>query len=240
MSTITQGTKLQDLLELQSPPVAIAFRNEAPAGVKQIAAAAPAGCSYWKLAAEGGVFFTSAPDHYGCTVGSHTHGIDLPPDKAKELEQIVGTMVGLEYISMEEVAKLPRLAGSFGVALYSPLSSAPCEPDVVLVRGSARQVMMLAEAAQAAGIAQEGAVMGRPACAMLPAVMQSGRSATSLGCIGNRVYTGLGDGEFYYAIPAAKLGEVVEKLAVIVNANQKLEEFHQLRNAAGSSQAGAS
>jgi hypothetical protein len=78
------------------------------------------------------------------------------------------------------------------------------------------------------------------ACAMLPAVMQSGRSATSLGCIGNRVYTGLGDDEFYYAIPASKLGEVVEKLAVIVDANQKLEEFHQLRNAAGSSQAGAS
>jgi len=39
-------------------------------------------------------------------------------------------------------------------------------PDVVLVRGNARQLMLPAEAAQAAGVAGTGAAMGRPTCAV--------------------------------------------------------------------------
>jgi uncharacterized protein (DUF169 family) len=99
----------------------------------------------------------------------------------------------------------------------------------VLVRGTVKQLMLLAEAAQAAGVAGGGATMGRPTCAVLPEALQSGRAATSFGCIGNRVYTGLGDDEGYYAIPGAKVADVVSKLAVIVQANRQLEAFHKSR-----------
>ena len=111
----------------------------------------------------------------------------------------------------------------------APLADAPCEPDIVLVRGTVKQLMLLAEAAQAAGVAGGGATMGRPTCAVLPEAMQSGKTATSFGCIGNRVYTGLGDDEGYYAIPGAKVAEVVSKLAVITEANRQLEVFHLAR-----------
>jgi uncharacterized protein (DUF169 family) len=97
---------------------------------------------------------------------------------------------------------------------------------VVMVRGQARQIMLLAEAAQAAGITAEGSVMGRPACALLPATLGTGRAHTSLGCIGNRVYTGLLDEELYYAVPGAKLADVVGKLEKIAAANRALEKFH--------------
>ena len=73
--------------------------------------------------------------------------------------------------------------------------------------------MLLAEAAQSAGIAGGNATMGRPTCSVLPETLQSGQTASSFGCIGNRVYTGLGDDEGYYTIPGAKLADVVDKLS---------------------------
>ena len=89
--------------------------------------------------------------------------------------------------------------------------------------------MLLAEAAQSAGIAGGSATMGRPTCAVLPETLQSGQTASSFGCIGNRVYTGLGDDEGYYAIPGAKVAAVVQKLAIIIEANRQLEAFHRSR-----------
>jgi uncharacterized protein (DUF169 family) len=221
--------RLSDLLGPGAAPVAVAFRVAAPAGVGRVERAGPAGCAYWKSAAEGRVFYTEAADHYNCPVGAHTHGVELPAARAAELESVVGTMVGLEYIRMEEVAALPRVPEPFRVAVYAPLGKAPVPPDVVLMRGSARQIMLLAEAARAAGIGHEGATLGRPACAMIPEAMRSGQGNTSLGCIGNRVYTGLGDAELYFTIPGAKLGEVVDKLATIVHANRELQTYHEAR-----------
>jgi uncharacterized protein (DUF169 family) len=51
----------------------------------------------------------------------------------------------------------------------------------------------------------------------------------SLGCIGNRVYTGLTDEELYLTIPGPRLGDVVERLATIVHANIELERFDRAR-----------
>jgi uncharacterized protein (DUF169 family) len=59
--------------------------------------------------------------------------------------------------------------------------------------------------------------------------LQSSRPVVSLGCIGNRVYTGLEDGEGYAAIPAAALETVALKLAIIAHANAELEKFRRAR-----------
>jgi uncharacterized protein (DUF169 family) len=145
---------------------------------------------------------------------------------------VVTTMVGLQYIRMEEVAALPRRTDPFRVAVYAPLAEAPVPPDVVLVRGRARQIMLVAEAARAAGLAGDAAAMGRPACAMIPAVLAGpGGGVTSLGCIGNRVYTGLGDDELYFTIPGARVGDVVERLEIVLHANRELEKYHEGRRA---------
>jgi len=183
------------------------------------------------LAAEGAVFYTEAADHYNCPVGSYTHGVTLPDERAKELEDVVGTIVGLQYIRVEEVAALPRRAEPFRVAVYAPLAQAPAPPDVVLVRGRARQIMLVAEAARGAGLEGDGATLGRPACAMITAALSRPDGVTSLGCIGNRVYTGLGDDELYFTIPGAKVGEVVERLEAVLHANRQLEQYHQGRRA---------
>jgi uncharacterized protein (DUF169 family) len=231
MSLTTSGTELQQLLGLRLPPVAIAFRDSAPANMPRIESPAPAGCRYWRLAAEGHVFYTEASDHYTCPVGAHTHGIDLPADVAQELNGLVQTMVQMQYIKMEEIPTIPRRQKPFRVALYARLSEGSFEPDVILIRGTAKQLMLVAEAAQAAGVASGGATMGRPTCAILPESLQSGLATASFGCIGNRVYTGLGDDEGYYAIPGANVPEVVNKLSTIVEANRQLHQFHKSRAA---------
>ena len=224
---------IQELLTLSLPPIAIAFRPTPSSGVPHVGTLGPAGCSYWRLAAEGKVFYTQAADHYNCPVGAYTHGVDLPAEKVAELEGLVKTMVGLEYLKMEEVPNIPHRTASFGVAMYGPLPGAPFAPDVVLVRGRANQVMLLLEAARMAGIGPDVSVRSRPTCAMLPETIQTDRATISFGCIGNRVYTGLGDDELYVAIPGDKVFEVVSKLATVVMANRELEKFHRGRQAAG-------
>jgi uncharacterized protein (DUF169 family) len=144
----------------------------------------------------------------------------------------VQTMVDLSYLKMEEVPQIPTRKTPLQVAVYAPLAAAPVPPDVVLVRGNAQQLMLLTEAAQAAGVAGAGATMGRPTCAVLPEAINSARTAASFGCIGNRVYTGADDTEAYFAIPGPLLGAVEMNLAAIVRANQELEKFHRARAAA--------
>lgn len=218
-------------LQLTTPPVGIAFRPSAPPGVPRVERPGPAGCAYWRGAAEGRVFYTEAGDHHNCPIGAHTHGVPLPPARAAELTQVIETMVGLQYLKMEEVPGIPTRPGPFGVAIYGPLEALPVDPDVVILRGSARQIMLAAEAARAAGAGHAGATLGRPACAMIPAALGSGQGNTSLGCIGNRVYTGLGDTELYFTIPGSALTRVVERLAAIVHANRELQRYHEGRRA---------
>src|SRR2546428_2815925 len=91
MDRTTQGTQLQELLGLALPPVAIAFPAAAPAGIARIDAPAPAGCGYWRLAAEGEDFYTQAADPYTRPVGAHTAGAELPPQRGEALNGLVPT-----------------------------------------------------------------------------------------------------------------------------------------------------
>ncbi len=223
-------THLEELLGLSSPPIAIAFLAEAPAGLARVARSAAASCSYWRRAADGEAFYTEAADHLGCAVGAHTHGVPTTPEQQGQLMQLIETMVGLEYLSMDEVPQIPhRTPSDFGVVAYAPLAAATFAPDVVLVRGDVRQLMLLAEAAQAAGVGSGAPTLGRPTCAVLPQALQSARGSASFGCVGNRVYTGAAEGDGYYAIPGAALAAIEIKLAVVARANAELKKFHQAR-----------
>ena len=85
---MTTASQLEKLLELKTAPVALAFLASAPADVPRFTGTAPSGCSYWEIAAEGRVFYTEAPDHYGCPIGAFTHGIDLPPGPASVIDLV--------------------------------------------------------------------------------------------------------------------------------------------------------
>jgi hypothetical protein len=56
---------------------------------------------------------------------------------------------------------------------------------------------------------------------MIPEVLQSARTQSSLACFGNPTYTRLSEDEF--AIPDAKLDLFVDKSATIAETNRQLE-----------------
>lgn len=216
-------------LKLTALPVAMAFLPAPPSGLPRIPASDPAGCSYWKRASEGQAFYTSPDDHVNCPIGAYTHGVSLTAEQGAQLQSMLGTMIELKYIKSEEVPAFPHRTAPLQVVAYAPLSHATFNADVVIFRGNVRQMMLLAEAARTAGAFESGSVMGRPACAMVPQTLGSSQSVASVGCIGNRVYTGLGDDEMYLTIPGASVGAVLNELEPTLRANHELERFHQGR-----------
>ena len=220
--------QLVDALGLQRRPVAVAFRPSPPAGVPRFSGTEPSGCSFWRLAATERTFYTVPADHHNCPIGSYTHNNALPPDRAGELPQTLGLMTELGYLKMDEVPGIPRLPQSPGVVIYAPLADAPVDPDVVLVAGRPGRVMLLQEAALRAGIASPAPLLGRPTCMALPASIAHGVIA-STGCVGNRVYTDLGEDELYVMIPGQDVARVAAEAQTIAAANAKLSEYHRER-----------
>ena len=51
----------------------------------------------------------------------------------------------------------------------------------------------------------------------------------STGCVGNRVYTGVGEGDLYAAVPGRDLAKLAETAGTISAANATLMEYHQGR-----------
>jgi uncharacterized protein (DUF169 family) len=208
--------------------VAVAFLPEPPSGVDRFDGTVPAGCSFWRLAADGRAFYTVPEDHYNCPIGTYTHGIDLPEGRASELSGTLEFMTGIGYIRMEEVPGIPRLAAAPAAVAYAPLAQTTVAPDVVIVKGPPGPLMRLQEAAARAGAASTLPLLGRPTCMALPAAMATG-AVMSTGCVGNRVYTGLSDDELYLMVPGNRLVEVVEQLAVTEAANATLADYHRAR-----------
>ncbi len=227
--SIEQG--LSQLLKLPRRPVAVTFAETPPAGVAKFSGTEPSGCSFWRIASEGRTFYTVASDHHNCPIGSYTHHLDLPPARARELDQTLSFMAEAGYIRMEEVAGIPRLARPPGVVIYAPLGDTPVDPDVVLFSGPPGQVMLLQEAALRAGVVAQLPLLGRPTCMALPAALAHGVVA-STGCIGNRVYTDVGDDELYVVVPGKDLASVAETARTIVEANTQLAEYHRGRRQA--------
>ena len=216
--------RISSAVKLGKRPVAVAFLDAAPVGVQKFDGTEPSGCSFWRLAAGGKTFFTAPENHFNCAVGAYTHNIPLSPEREKETEQTLTMMFDLGYVKPEEVPQIPRLAKTPVAILYSPLGDALATPDVVLFACKPSAAMLLNEAVNRAGVASGAPTLGRPTCMALPASMQHG-VILSLGCMGNRVYTGLGEDEMYIVVRGKDLPDVASALGIIISANAALNEY---------------
>ena len=219
-------------LRLDVAPVAVAFRAAPPDGVKRFAGQAPSGCSFWKYAADlpsgKSAFATVASDHHNCPIGAYTHRIDLPKERANELSDTLGLMAKIGYLKMEEVPGIPRLAATPGAVVYSRLEDAPLPPDVVVFAMKPGAAMLLGEAAIAAGVAGSAGPLARPTCMSLPMAIAQG-ATQSLGCVGNRIYTGLDDGHLYGVVRGSDLEALARVLETVSSSNAALTEHHRGR-----------
>jgi uncharacterized protein (DUF169 family) len=220
--------KLTASLDLRQPPVAIGFSNIVPVGMSAHSGRVPAGCRFWE---DGGsaAFATSASDHNLCAIGVYTHHLESSPAQQTDLMDALKVFGELGYVTPQDLATIPVLPDQSKYVLYSPLASSQFPPDVVLLFVRANQVLILSEATQQVEN-QTPPAMGRPACAVVPQVINTGRAALSLGCCGARAYLDvLTDDVAVFAIPGAKLDAYTERIETLANANRVLTSFHHLR-----------
>jgi uncharacterized protein (DUF169 family) len=218
-------------LTLGRRPVAVTFLDAEPSGVAKFSGSEPAGCSFWRLAAAGRSFYTVPSDHFNCAVGAYTHNVQLPAERVHETEAMLGMMFNIGYVRPEEVPGIPRLPKEPAAVVFTPLADTPVAPSVVLFTCKTAAAMLLNEASIRAGASSALPLLGRPSCMALPAALAHG-TVTTLGCIGNRVYTDIGPEEMYVVVPGAKIEAVSDALGIIATANATLEEFAQGRQAA--------
>jgi uncharacterized protein (DUF169 family) len=222
------AARLTAALDLRQPPVAIGFSSSIPPGMSEHVGRVPAGCRFWEDAA-GAAFATSAADHNLCAIGVYTHHLQESTAQQTDLMDALKVFGEVGYVTAQDLAAIPVLESQHDYVLYSPLSTSPFVPDVVLLFVHANQCLVLSEAAQQVEN-QNAPAMGRPACAVVPQVINTGRAALSLGCCGARAYLDVfTDDVALFAIPGARLEAYVEKIERLAKANQILSTFHHLR-----------
>ena len=235
-----EGTarKLEDVLGLQSPPIAIAFVDRPPEGLEEFTGTSPSACSFWRYA-EAGPFFAPAGAHGNCAVGAMVMGLDSP-ELQSDLAASVDKMITASYLSPEEPASIPSVrTGSAGL-VYGLLRDFPLNPDVVLMWLSPVQAMLFGEAGGiVAWSGSSPGVLGRPACAALPLAMGTGRPQLSLGCIGMRTFTEVSEDRLLAVLPGPAASSFTYSLRVAKDANAQMAAYYQERKhlsmAAGSS-----
>lgn len=222
--------ELTQLLDLDQTPIAISFSNDAPTGVAPHRGQSPAGCRFWQDAATS-VFTTTAQDHELCAIGVHTHHLQPSPAQQKDLMDALKVFGDLGYVRPEDIPQIPVLKQEPRYVTYAPLAEAPLPADIVLLFVRADQTLILSEAAQQIE-SDHAPAMGRPACAVVAQVMNSGKPAMSLGCCGARAYLDcFTDEKAIFAIPGAKVETYVQQIRTLTKANGVLSQFHQLRRA---------
>ena len=222
------SARLLDALELRQPPIAVCLTAEPPAGLARPPRAVAAGCVFWQDAGQS-PFVTGPADHASCGIGTFTHNLETTPAGEAERRDALDVFAQLGYVRPQDLPGIPVLARRPRHVVYAPLAETPLPPDVVLLFVRADQALILAEATE--GIEGGPApAMGRPACAVVPQAVNTGRAALSLGCCGARAYLDtLGPQTALYAIPGPRLGAYVERVAELAHANRILTRFHQLR-----------
>ena len=224
-----QSKAIQDALALPLPPIGVAFSDSPPPSVPPFEGRVAAGCVFWERAAQGPIV-TTAADHDMCSIGIYTHSLSgAPPKHGPELETVLKVLNDLQYVRSEDLPQIPVLHKEAKYVVYAPLDEMPVEPDAVLVFCNASQSLVMSEAVQQVEAGAPPA-MGRPACAVIPQVVNSSRAALSLGCCGARAYLEtLTDDIALWALPGSRLADYVDRLTILAQANKVLSIFHQLR-----------
>jgi uncharacterized protein (DUF169 family) len=204
--------RLVKVLRLSTVPVAISFPDSPPPGTDRFDAPmpsatedgrqgrVPAGCVFWIHGAKR-AFATVPEDHGNCSVGSVTHGLLTPSEVVDRSD--VAELVGAGWAGPDLLEQLPKVTGQPGSVVYAPLQDTPVEPDVVLLRVNARQLMVLSDALPGLSI------QGKPQCHIVAMAKEHGVPAASVGCALSRQRTGMSPEEMTCALPAVKLDSIV-------------------------------
>ncbi len=138
----------------------------------------PQGCRFWQEAACG-VFATAPTDHDLYGIGTFTHNLEATSAHEADRRDALKVFADLGYVREQDLEMIPVLQSRPRFVVYGPLAEVPVTPDVVLLFVTVDQTLILSEATQQeveGGLAPD---MGRPACAIVPQAVNTGRAALS-------------------------------------------------------------
>jgi len=220
--------QLTDALALGAPPIAITFSADRPDGVAAFGdpmpdampdgrtGRVPAGCVFWVRSADA-TFSTVAEDHANCSVGTMTHGFATLDEVAGNSD--VAALLESGWVTMDVVPQIPVVTEKPGAVTYGPLAETPVDPDVVLLRLNGKQLMVLSDALP--GLRIEG----KPQCHIVAVAKEEGEIAASVGCALSRVRTGMSANEMTCAIPAGRLGDVLDAVRTTAAADTTVARY---------------
>ncbi|MGA3215492.1 MAG: DUF169 domain-containing protein [Acidimicrobiales bacterium] len=215
-------------LGLTTAPIAISFAASLPEGVEAYQGSkpppapdgrtgpVPAGCVFWTKALDR-TFSTVASDHANCSVGTLVHGFAGLDDVAGNAD--VAALLDSGWVTMEQVPEIPTVHERPGSVTYGPLADTKLAPDVVLIRITAGQLMVMADAVADLKIG------GKPQCRVVALAKEQGVVAASLGCALSRARTGQPDDEMTCAIPGRRLHEVVQAVTLTAGIDAVAESY---------------
>jgi hypothetical protein len=160
----------------------------------------------------------------------YTHHMPLAtPAHQDDLNTCLKVFGDLGYVRSEDIPGIPVLKEEPKNVTYAPLASTPVTPAAVLLFADSRQSLAITEAVQQVEPGVPPA-LGRPACAVIPQAVNTGKPALSLGCCGARAYLDVMTDDFaLWALPGSRIGDYAARIKVLADANQILTKFHQLR-----------
>ena len=131
----------------------------------------------------------------------------------------IATLLDAGWITEDMIPGIPVVRDRPGAITFGPLADTPVDPDVILLRLTAKSLMVLSDALP--GLRVEG----KPQCHIVAAAKEQGEVVASVGCMLSRTRTGMSSGEVTCAIPAGRLGEVVERLESTARADAAVASY---------------
>lgn len=222
------ATALQEVLSLDTPPIALTFLDTVPTDIPLYEGTMPpptpdgrtgkvsAGCVFWVKATDH-TFATLPADHGNCSVGSMTHGFKTMQEVAGNAD--VAALLASGWVTMDMVPQIPVVQQRPACVTYGPLHAARTAPDVVLLRLNPKQVMLLHDALP------DMRLEGKPQCHIIAIAKEQQAVAASVGCMLSRVRTGLPNSQMTCAVPASRLADVLQRLQATSGADMTVAAY---------------
>ncbi len=214
------GQELIKHLKIRTSPVAVKLiskGSEIPESIKK-AEDCMTHCQFMDKVRRTREEFYTLNENQMCKVGAGAMGLGSVPEDLvtgelyyKEFELF--STLGASRRTIDMIPVLPP--NSTEAILYSPLEETSFIPDVIMVVGNPKQMMLLTQAAMygiggrletsfsgAQSVCSDGVVQ----------VYKEGTVGVTLGCTGSRAYATLTDDEMIMGIPIELLADVVSGL----------------------------
>ncbi|MCI4350385.1 MAG: DUF169 domain-containing protein [Thermoplasmata archaeon] len=213
-------------LDLIVPPVQVSYLEAPPNGVPEHPGGVPSVCTFF---AEGASrpFYAGVKAHDACEVGAFVLGMKPEGELGGRLMSTIGMMQKEQYLRPGEEGEIPHNVEAPKFVAYGPLGTLDVPPTTVLLFAKAKSAMLAVEAAGG-----QVPINGRPMCAINPILNQGAAVAMSMGCIGSRVFTQMGDGELVVGIRGDHLEAFAASVRKIRHANDVVEAEDRRRRIA--------